>query len=129
VTPLVSSRIFEKWFSLPNLVLLAPLPLMTAALILGLHLSLRHLPARNDRFCWLPFAGAVGLFGLGFHGLAYSFYPYVVPERMTVWQAAASEEALLIIFVGAMIVLPIIALYTAFAYRVFRGKATELRYV
>ncbi|KAA2241110.1 cytochrome d ubiquinol oxidase subunit II [Salinarimonas soli] len=128
VTPLVSDRIFDKWFSLPNLLLLAPIPLVTAVLFCGLHLALRHLPTRTDRFCWLPFAGAIGLFLLGFHGLAYSFFPYVVPEQLTVWQAAASEESLFIIFVGAMVVLPMIALYTAFAYRVFWGKATELRY-
>jgi len=35
---------------------------------------------------------------------------------------------LLIIFFGAMMVLPVIALYTVFAYRVFWGKATDLRY-
>jgi cytochrome d ubiquinol oxidase subunit II len=117
MTPLVSERIFGKWFSLPNLVLLAPIPLVTMALFVGLH-----------RFCWLPFAGAVSLFLLGFYGLAYSFFPYVVPEQLTVWQAAASDEALLIVFIGAVIVLPVIGLYTTFAYRVFGGKATELRY-
>ncbi|HEY8563987.1 MAG TPA: cytochrome d ubiquinol oxidase subunit II [Beijerinckiaceae bacterium] len=129
VTPLVSERIFAKWFSLPNLVLLAPVPLVTAAVLIGLHMALRALPSRTDRFCWLPFAGAVAIFLLGFHGLAYSFFPYVVPEQLTVWQAAAAPEALLIMFVGAMIVLPVIGLYTAFAYRVFWGKATDLRYV
>jgi cytochrome d ubiquinol oxidase subunit II len=128
MTPLVSERIFGKWFSLPNLVLLAPIPLVTMALFVGLHVALRHLPTRTDRFCWLPFAGAVSLFLLGFYGLAYSFFPYVVPEQLTVWQAAASDEALLIVFIGAVIVLPVIGLYTTFAYRVFGGKATELRY-
>ncbi len=128
VTPLMSERIFEKWFSLPNLLLLAPIPLITAVLFVGLHIALRALPSRTDRFCWVPFVGAVALFMLGFHGLAYSFFPYVVPEKMTVWQAASAPESLMIMFVGAMIVLPIIGLYTAFAYRVFWGKATELRY-
>ena len=128
VTPLVSGRIFDKWFSLPNVLLLAPIPLMTAILLVGLHIALKALPTRRDRFCWLPFAGAVGLFLLGFHGLAYSFFPFVVPDQLTIWQAAAAPEALLIIFLGAIVVLPIIALYTVFAYRVFWGKATNLRY-
>jgi cytochrome d ubiquinol oxidase subunit II len=74
------------------------------------------------------FAGAVGIFMLGFHGLAYSFFPYIVPDRLTVWQAAAAPESLMIIFVGALVVLPIIAVYSAFAYRTFWGKATDLRY-
>jgi cytochrome d ubiquinol oxidase subunit II len=128
MTPLVSERVFDKWFSLPNFVLLAPIPVVTAALFVGLHVALKHLPTRTDRYCWAPFAGAVGIFLLGFHGLAYSFFPYVVPERLTVWQAAAAPESLMIIFVGAMTVLPIILLYTAFSYRVFWGKATDLRY-
>jgi cytochrome d ubiquinol oxidase subunit II len=128
VTPLVSERIWDKWFSLPNLVLLAPIPLMAAALFLAVALVLRHLPTRTDRFCWLPFVGAIGIFMLGFHGLAYSFFPYIVPDRLTVWQAAAAPESLMIIFVGALVVLPIIAVYSAFAYRTFWGKATDLRY-
>ena len=128
VTPLVSERIWDKWLSLPNFVLLAPIPLVTAALFVALGVVLRHLPTRTDRFCWLPFAGAVGIFMLGFHGLAYSFFPYVVPDKLTVWQAAAAPESLMIIFVGALVVLPIIAAYSAFAYRIFWGKATDLRY-
>jgi cytochrome d ubiquinol oxidase subunit II len=128
VTPLVSERIWDKWLSLPNFVLLAPIPLVTAALFVALGVVLRHLPTRSDRFCWLPFAGAVGIFMLGFHGLAYSFFPYIVPDRLTVWQAAAAPKSLMIIFVGALVVLPIIAAYSAFAYRIFWGKATDLRY-
>ena len=128
VTPLVSGRIWEKWFSLPNLVLLAPIPVVTAGLFAVLFMALRHLPTRTDRFCWLPFVGAIGIFLLGFHGLAYSFFPYVVPDRLTIWQAAAAPESLMIMFVGAMVVLPIIIAYSAFAYRVFWGKATDLSY-
>jgi cytochrome d ubiquinol oxidase subunit II len=45
-----------------------------------------------------------------------------------VWQAAAAPESLMIIFVGALVVLPIIVAYSAFAYRIFWGKATALRY-
>ena len=65
---------------------------------------------------------------LGFHGLAYSFFPYIVPDKLTVWQAAAAPESLMIMFVGALLVLPIIVAYSAFAYRIFWGKATDLRY-
>ena len=128
VTPLVSERIWNSWFSLPNFLLLAPIPLVTAALFFALGVALRHLPTRSDRFCWMPFVGAVGIFMLGFHGLAYSFFPYIVPDKLTVWQAAAAPESLMIIFVGALLVLPIIVAYSAFAYRIFWGKATDLRY-
>jgi cytochrome bd ubiquinol oxidase subunit II len=66
--------------------------------------------------------------GLAAHGLAYSLFPYTVPDRLTVWQAAATPESLLIILVSALVVLPIIGAYSAFAYRIFWGKATDLRY-
>lgn len=128
VTPLVSERIFEKWFTFPYVVLLAPVPLVTMGLLFLLNLVLGTLPAKGDRFAWVPFAGAIALFTLAFYGLAYSFFPYVVPDTMTIWQAAASDESLIIIFVGALVVLPVIAGYTALSYIVFGGKATDLRY-
>ena len=65
---------------------------------------------------------------LGFFGMAYSFYPYVVPEQLTIWQAAAATESLGIILVGVMVVLPLILGYTVLAYVIFRGKAVKLSY-
>lgn len=127
-SPLVSPRIFERWFAFPEIVLLLPLPLMSAGLIALLWVALRHLPARDDRFAWFPFAAASALVVLGFAGMAYSFYPYVVPERMTIVEAAAGRESLAIILVGTLAVLPVIVGYSVLSYTVFRGKATALRY-
>ena len=128
VTPLVSPRIFHKWFSLPNIILLAPVPLLTAALIVGLEVMLQRLPQPKDRYCWVPFCGSVGLFLLGFYGLAYSFFPYIVPDRITIWQAASAPESLMVILIGALVVLPFIIGYTIYAYSVFWGKVRELGY-
>lgn len=127
-TPIASERIFHRWFDFPNVVLLAPMPLATFALIAGLAALLRHLPLPGDALRRLPFWGAVGLFCLSFAGLAWSFFPYIVPERMTLWQAAAAPESLSIILAGALVVLPIIAAYTVLAWRIFGGKAMDLRY-
>jgi cytochrome d ubiquinol oxidase subunit II len=128
VTPLMSERVFDKWFSLPEFFLLLPIPAMALALIILLEIVLRKLPQPGDRYCWVPFAGSVGLFLLGFHGIAYSFYPYIVPDQLTIWESASAPESLLIMLVGAAIVLPCIVGYTIFAYRVFWGKVGELRY-
>ena len=68
------------------------------------------------------------LFLLSFLGLAYSFYPYVVPGQLSIWDAAASNDALAFVFWGAIIVIPAIISYTILAYRVFWGKVDELRY-
>lgn len=127
-TPLVSARIFEKWFSFPNILLLAPIPLITGILIVSLDVILRQLPKPDDRWCWLPFIMTIGIFVLCFLGLAYSFYPYIVPERLKIVDAAAAPESLIIILVGALVVLPVLLIYTIIAYRVFHGKAQDLNY-
>ena len=127
-TPWVSPRVFDAWFSFPNIIVLAPIPLVSIALVIGLHYFLRSLPSATDEHRWVPFILTVALFLLAFSGLAYSFFPYVVPEQYTVWDAAAARESLGIILVGTLITLPMIVAYSVFAYRVFRGKATLLSY-
>ncbi|NSX54472.1 cytochrome d ubiquinol oxidase subunit II [Parasulfitobacter algicola] len=127
-SPIVSSRIFDKWFSFPEAILLAPLPLMSGALVVLVWLALKRLPTKDDSWAWFPFAASVVLFTLAFFGLAYSFYPYVVPEKLTIYEAASAPESLFIILIGTCFVLPTIIAYTALAYTVFRGKATELTY-
>ena len=132
VTPLVSARIFDKWFSLPNFVMLLPIPAATAVIFFIVDRSLRRLPMRlndgNEYGAWIPFAGSVGLFMLAFYGLAYSIFPYLVVDQIDIWQAASAPESLKFILVGTLIVLPAIIGYTVYAYRVFRGKASELTY-
>ena len=127
-SPLVSDRIFEKWFSFPETLWLAPFPILSAILIGVLWATLRRLPTDDDSYAWAPFWSGTGLFVLAFLGMAYSFYPFVVPERLTIYEAASAPESLIIILVGAVVVMPIIAAYTLLAYVVFRGKATDLRY-
>ena len=68
------------------------------------------------------------VFALGFAGLAWSFYPFVVPDRLTIWQAAAASESLAVILGGTCFVLPVIIGYSFYAYRVFGGKAGDLTY-
>lgn len=130
VTPLVSTRVFEKWFSLPNFFLLLPIPIATAVLFFVIERSLRRLPTRladnNEYGAWVPFACTVGIFLLAFYGLAYSLFPFLVADRIDIWQAASAPESLMIILVGAAVVLPTIIGYTIFAYRVFWGKAKPL---
>jgi cytochrome d ubiquinol oxidase subunit II len=131
-TPLVSERIFDKWFALPYVVLLAPIPLATAVLFFVVDRSLRRLPVRlqqgNEYGAWVPFGATIGVLLLAFYGLAYSLFPYLVVDRLTIWQSAAAAESLMVIFVGAVVVLPVIAGYTVYAYYVFRGKAQALEY-
>ncbi len=131
-TPWVSQRIFDKWFSFPNMVMLLPIPAMTVALFVLIARSLKRLPTRlasnNQYGAAVPFACTVGIFLLAFYGLAYSLFPWLVVDQITLWQAASSPEALQVIFYGVVVVLPVIVGYTVFSYRVFWGKSTALKY-
>lgn len=127
-TPLVSARIFGKWFAWPEMLFLAPLPILSGGLVLLIWVVLRRLPLDRDRLSWLPFIAAMVLFTLGFAGMAYSFFPYIVPEAITIYEAAAAPESLRIILWGTLIVLPTILAYSMFSYFIFRGKATKLSY-
>lgn len=127
-TPLVSQRIFERWFSWPEMLWLAPLPILSIGLVALLARVLARLPLPGDRLARVPFVAASALMCLGFAGMAYSFYPYIVPERLTIDEAAAAPESLGIILIGVAIVLPVILAYTVLAYVIFRGKATALSY-
>ena len=127
-TPLVSHRIFVNWFSYPNILILSPIPIATIMLFIGLEMLLSKMPKKNDEHALRPFLMTVAIYILCFLGLAYSFFPYIVPDKLTVWDAASAPESLIIIFAGAAVVVPAIGAYTIYAYRVFRGKAKELRY-
>jgi cytochrome d ubiquinol oxidase subunit II len=115
-TPLASETVREKWFDFPRTLALMVLPGATAGVWLWVWATL----GKSD---WKPFAGAVAIFVLAFIGLAYSLFPYVVMDRITIWDAAAHPSALVFLLVGALIVLPFNVGYTIWAYRVFRGKA------
>lgn len=122
-SPLASPRIFEKWFAFPEILLLSPLPILAGATFLGLFMLLGRMPLNGDRWSWAPFIGGASIFLLAFLGLAYSFYPYVVPDRLTIYDAASAPESLLFMLYGALVVVPAIAGYSALSYWIFRGKA------
>jgi cytochrome d ubiquinol oxidase subunit II len=70
----------------------------------------------------LPFIGAIGLFVLSYLGMAISLYPMIVPYHFTLWEAASSPGTQAFLLVGALALLPVIAMYTGWSYWVFRGK-------
>ena len=118
-TPLIFDRIADRWFSWPNIVFLAPIPIVTAGLALLCWYGL----VNGHEFT--PFLSAIGLFLLGFIGLVISNVPYLVPPSITVWDAAAIPESQIFTLIGVLIMLPLILGYTAFVYWTFRGKVRE----
>ena len=113
------AKIAERWFAWPNIFALSPVPILVALAASGLYWSIRR-----ERDLW-PFLLSLSLFMLSYAGLGISLYPYVVPRSVTIWDAAAPDESLSFLLVGAGVLLPIILGHTAYAYWVFRGKTDQ----
>ncbi|QJW84852.1 cytochrome d ubiquinol oxidase subunit II [Ramlibacter terrae] len=127
-TPMVSPNVFDKWFAMPQFIGLLPIPVAcAAAFFAAFHVTGRERVVEAG-YGWVVFASTVLIFMLSFPGLAYSIYPFIVIDRLTVWQAASAHDSLVVIFVGVAITLPAIIVYTVFMYRVFWGKASALSY-
>jgi cytochrome d ubiquinol oxidase subunit II len=122
------TRIYERMFAFPELTLLIAMPLASVALTLLMHFVCGVLPLERDKLAWLPFAIAISIFVFGFTGLVYSFYPYIIPGKLLIVDAASAPESLQIILIGTLFVLPFLAGYTFLSYRIFKGKATDLSY-
>jgi cytochrome d ubiquinol oxidase subunit II len=127
-TPLASPTVYAKWFVLPEFFALLPIPLASAAALAAAWLVLHRPRVVDAGYGWVVFVATVIVFVLAFFGLAYSIYPYIVVDRLTVWQAASATESLVVILIGVAITLPAIIAYTIFMYRVFWGRAGTLSY-
>jgi cytochrome bd ubiquinol oxidase subunit II len=117
-TPLAFDRIAARWFSIPNILFLWPVPLITAIIAYFDWLWIR------DREV-LPFLSSIALFLLGYLGLVISVFPYLVPPSLTIWQTAAVPASQIFMLLGTIGLLPLILCYTGFVYWLFRGKVRE----
>ena len=106
----------EGWFSFPDLLYLAPMPIIVMLLFFIMRKDLKT--EREYR----PFLLTVALFLMGYIGVCFAIFPYIVPYQMTIYEAAAADTSLSFMLIGAVIMLPIILSYTAFAYYTFKGK-------
>ncbi|UJD94809.1 cytochrome d ubiquinol oxidase subunit II [Lelliottia amnigena] len=116
-TPMAHQSIADRWFSVPNLYFLMPVPLLVLVLSGGLWKTLNNANSHNT-----PFVLTLGLIFLGFSGLGISIWPYIIPPSITLWQAAAPPQSQGFMLVGALLIIPIILVYTFWSYYVFRGK-------
>ncbi len=119
-TPFLSDVFMKRWFAWPQVLFVAPVPLLVG---LAGFVLLKGLEQRNER---RPFLASLALFVLCFVGLLISFYPYLVPTSVTIWQAAAPDASLEFLLAGAAVLLPIILAYTGYSYWVFRGKVNSM---
>lgn len=118
--PFIDERIKHFWFDLPNLYYLLPIPLLTLYLFIRIWIDVHAKEAE-----YRPFLSSIAIFGLGYLGLALSIFPYIIPYKYTIWDAAASGPGLSLMLVGVIPALPVILGYTAYCYYVFRGKSSH----
>ncbi len=109
----------EGWFSFPGILYLAPMPIIVVLLFFFMR---KDLTTERE---YRPFLLTVALFLMGYIGVCFAIFPYIVPYQMTIYEAAAADTSLSFMLIGAGIMLPIILSYTAFAYYTFKGKSNH----
>jgi cytochrome d ubiquinol oxidase subunit II len=113
----VQPGVSDAWTTHPVVLgLIALLFLSAAAALMG---------AIGGPLALRPFLLGLVLFALGVAGLGVTIFPDIVPFRLTLWQAASASLSHVFLLIGAAVVTPIVLAYSAFAYRVFRGKTPE----
>ncbi|WP_353150063.1 cytochrome d ubiquinol oxidase subunit II [Pollutimonas bauzanensis] len=115
-TPLTDSAIAQRWFSLPNLFWFAPVPLLVLLVTYYLLRSLNKDPHAG------PFLLTLALIFLGYSGLGISVWPNIIPPDISIWDASGPAQSQGFTLVGALLIVPLILMYTAWSYYVFRGK-------
>lgn len=118
-TPLARGDIAQRWFTWPNLLWFAPVPILVVLTAWQLLQRLRRAPDVA------PFVLTLFLVFLGYTGLGISLWPNIVPPGITIWEAAAPPQSMGFTLVGALLIIPLILMYTAWGYYVFRGKVDE----
>ena len=118
-TPFLHYDYWRRWFSMPNLLFTAQVPVLVAVSAIALLWSLRRGSER------LPFLMTLALFVLNFAGLGISVFPYLVPRAVTIWDAAAPVSSQVFMLVGTALIMPLVLAYTAWSYWVFRGKVGQ----
>jgi cytochrome d ubiquinol oxidase subunit II len=128
INPIINDDVYNAWFNASVLWLIVPPPLLCMILFVVQDCALSKLKINSAKGAWLPFLFSALIFVLCFFGLTYSFYPYIVPGQLTIFDAVAAPESLNFLLYGVIIVVPTIVLYTLFSYRVFWGKVQPLSY-
>jgi cytochrome d ubiquinol oxidase subunit II len=116
LTPFQNPVYFDRWFTWPQLVYSAIVPVLLAYAAYRLFRDLK-----DDKDI-SPFISSLAIFILCFAGIGISFYPNIVPPSLSIADAAAPDESLAFALVGTAVLIPLILAYTAYAYWVFRGK-------
>ena len=121
---LANPAIFYKWSNTTRLVLAMPVWLLMLACFVGMDIGLlRVTKPKYQMLAWMPFALCVLLFVLLLSGLAYSMFPFVILDNMTIWDAASAVGSLKLILLITFVAVPIMVLFNLMGYRSLFGRA------
>jgi len=118
--PFMNKDIMHFWFSMPNFLYLCIIPILTFTC-----LALLWHDLHGTKSEYRPFFLSMAIFLLGYIGIAVSIFPWMIPFKYTLWDAAASGPGLSLLLVGTVPLLPLVLGYTGYCYYIFRGKTSH----
>lgn len=119
-TPFVDPFVKSRWFDSVSLIWALP-----ALALFCAYLVMTSVKKRQDG---MPFVASMGIFLFSYLGLLASKWPYIVPPKFTIWDAASSYNSQLFLLLGFLFVIPIVLGYTTWTYWIFRGKVKATGY-
>lgn len=120
LTPMINEFVNHRWFQEGNWVYLFILPYLSGLLFIGMQIAFHK---KVDR---LPFYLTIGIFICGYLGFIVSIFPYMLPYEKTIWQCAAPDGTLKFMLFAAVIMIPVLLIYTGYAYHIFKEKVTDV---
>lgn len=119
-TPYIDDSVMSRWFDEISLLWIIPVLVIYCAYVVY-----RSVKKQSDG---MPFVATMGIFLFSYIGLLASKWPYIVPPKFTIWDAASSYNSQLFLLIGFLFVIPIVLGYTSWSYWVFRGKVKDTGY-
>ncbi|MBI1954028.1 MAG: cytochrome d ubiquinol oxidase subunit II [Proteobacteria bacterium] len=92
--------------------------------ITGLFIML-WIDLKHSKREYRPFFLSISIVVIGYLVLSINIYPWIIPFKYTIREAAASGPGLSLMLIGAILFLPLILTYTGYCYYVFRGKTNH----
>jgi cytochrome d ubiquinol oxidase subunit II len=114
--PLTDQETANKWFTFPASLLYWIIPFLLSIITFTIF---SHLERGKE---YTAYIGTIIVFILSFAGFLIHIFPYIVPKQITLYEAASPTSSLEFLFVGIVLFLPVIIIYTSWTYFVFRGK-------
>ncbi|EWM49691.1 cytochrome oxidase subunit II family protein [Bordetella holmesii 35009] len=119
---LANAGIFYKWSNAAHLGAAAGVWVLMLLGFVVAEMLLARLPGKADRVAWMPFVLCVALYLLMLAGLAYSFFPYLILDDMTIWDGSGALDSMRLVLAGVVIGVPVVLVFNILAYRSVFGR-------